>query len=255
MAGYKKPAWMTKGFSFRASLRLGAAPYNPGAFQPRYVAQPTGEYNPGGGYENRELPRPSGDYNPGLYRAEDAQVQRPTGRYNPGKFQQPGTGDVPAIVDVDPWGGYYFALKISVEGKLHEVAHFMELSGLKTTATVFEIEEGGVNNRSHKRAGQSRWENLSLRYATSASTFMLEWRDLFLQDQFGKRTKYSGSIQLCRNDGEVLREYAFRNAWPVSWEGPSLNAGGSELAIETLELAHDGLDVKTYDAATQPVTG
>ena len=43
------------------------------------------------------------------------------------------------------------------------------------------------------------------------------------------------------NDFEVIRVYEFVNAWPVSWEGPSLNSNGSEIAIETLELAHDGL--------------
>lgn len=256
MAGYKKPSWMTKGFSLRASLRMGAAPYNPGSFEPRYVAKPTGEYNPGGGFENRELPQPSGAYNVGRFEARD--VHRPSGQYNTGRYTPTEGG----VLDIDPWGGYYFALQI-LKGKgtytfggdssqLHEVAHFMEMSGMKSTAAVFEIEEGGVNGFTHKRAGQSKWDNLSLRYATSASTFMLEWRDAFLKDSFSERTKYSGAIQLRRNDGEVLREYAFENAWPVSWEGPALNGGGSDLAIETLELAHDGLKTRTLEAATSP---
>lgn len=252
MAGYKKPAWMTEGFSFRASLRLGSATYNAGAFEPRYVSKPSGNYKPGS-FEARELPQPSGAYNGDENQA--AAVQRPDGKYNPGRYTAASGG----VLDPDPWGGYYFALKIlqgegtysdSNSSKLHEVAHFMEMSGMKSSATVFEIEEGGVNGFTHKRTGQSKWENLQLRYATSASTFMLEWRDAFLKDSFSERTKYSGAIQLCRNDGEVLREYAFRNAWPVSWEGPSLNGGGSELAIETLELAHDGLQFRTLPAAT-----
>ena len=254
MAGYKKPAWMTQGFSFRASLRMGAAPYNPGSFEPRYVPKPSGAYNTGGGFESRDVPQPTGAYNAASF--ESRAVQRPSGQYNPGSYAAPESG----VLDVDPWGGYYFSLLIS-KGKgsyefgasgLHEVAHFMEMSGMKSTATVFEIEEGGVNGFTHKRAGQSKWDNLQLRYATSSSTFMLEWRDQFLKDAFDQRTKYSGAIQMRRNDGEVLREYAFENAWPVSWEGPALNGGGSELAIETLELAHDGIKMRTLPAATQP---
>jgi phage tail-like protein len=82
-----------------------------------------------------------------------------------------------------------------------------------------------------------------MRYATNASTYMLEWRDKFTQDQFENRTKYSGSVALKNNHGDVVRRWHFTNAWPVSWEGPSLNAEGSGLAIETLEIAHDGLTV------------
>lgn len=140
---------------------------------------------------------------------------------------------------LDPYGGYYFALEVNAT----EVAHFQECSGLKSSSEVFEIQEGGLNGRTHKRPGQSRWENIVLKYATSSSTFMLEWRDRFLQDQFGERTKWSGSICLMNNAGDVIRRWHFRNAWPVSWEGPSFQAGSGALAIETLEIAHDGLSV------------
>jgi phage tail-like protein len=146
-----------------------------------------------------------------------------------------------ASTDFDPYGNYYFALEIGST----EVGHFMECSGLKNASAVFEIEEGGLNGRTHKRVGQSKWENLVLRYASSNSTFMVEWRDKWLQDKFtdGLRTAFSGAIRLCDNSGATLRTYSFKNAWPVSWEGPSFNSGSSELAIETLEIAHDGLEI------------
>ena len=144
---------------------------------------------------------------------------------------------------LDPYGNYYFALEIKDDGGTTEVAHFVECSGLKSSTDVFEIEEGGLNGRTHKRVGQSRWDNIVLRYATNTSTYLLEWRDKFLQDQFENRLKFSGSVALMNNHGDVLRRWHFTNAWPVSWEGPSLAAGGSELAIETLEIAHDGLTV------------
>lgn len=145
--------------------------------------------------------------------------------------------------NLDPYGNYYFALSITIDGSKVEVAHFMECSGLKSSAEVFEIEEGGLNGRSHKRPGRSTWENIVLRYGTSASTSLLEWRDKYLQDEFGSRTKTSGSIKLCDNSGTVVRQYQFVNAWPVSWEGPSFNAGASELAVESLEIAHEGLTI------------
>jgi len=145
---------------------------------------------------------------------------------------------------IHPYGNYFFALEVTADGSSTEVAHFLECSGLKTSSAVFEIEEGGLNGRTHKRAGQSKWENIVLRYATSSSTFLLEWRNAWLMGDYkGLREKYSGAIALKNNHGDILRTYHFTNAWPVSWEGPSLNSGGSELAIETLEIAHDGLTI------------
>ena len=141
----------------------------------------------------------------------------------------------------DPYGAHFFALEINGV----EVAHFMEFSGLKTSSTVFEIEEGGLNGRTHKRPGQSKWENLVLKYATNASTQLLELRDQFVQDRFGSRVTNSGAVIQYNNYGEEIRRYSFRNAWPVSWEGPQLNSGSSELAIETLELAHEGVEVSS----------
>lgn len=147
--------------------------------------------------------------------------------------------------DLDPYGSYYFALEISGSGGAFEVAHFQECSGLKSSTAVFEIEEGGLNGRTHKRVGQSKWENIVLRYASSESTSLVEWRDKFLRDLFtgGERTKWSGAILLKNNKGDVVRRYSFSNAWPVSWEGPSFNSGSSDLAVESIEIAHDGLKI------------
>lgn len=139
--------------------------------------------------------------------------------------------------DPDPWGSYYFSLELNGV----EVAHFMECSGLKSSASVFEIEEGGYNGNVHRRTGQSRWDNIVLKTATNVSMELLEWRDKYLQDDFTTRSGTSGSIVMYDNHGIELRRFNFVSAWPVGWEGPQLQAGGSALAIETLELAHEGI--------------
>ncbi|MEO0604588.1 MAG: phage tail protein, partial [Myxococcota bacterium] len=53
----------------------------------------------------------------------------------------------------------------------------------------------------------------------------------------------SGSVSIRDNRGEEVRRYSFTGAWPVSWEGPSLSSGSSDLAVETLELAIETLQV------------
>ena len=137
----------------------------------------------------------------------------------------------------DPEGNFVFALEI--DGV--EIAHFMECSGIKTSTQVFELEEGGLNDRVHKLPGQSRWENIQLRYGVSSDTSLMEWRDEVLQDEFGESCRRNGSVVVKNNKMEEVRRYNFVEAWPVSWEGPSLSSGNAEVAIEAVELAHHGL--------------
>ena len=137
----------------------------------------------------------------------------------------------------DPWNAFHFGLEIDGE----VIGYFLECSGLKSSAEVFEIEEGGLNGRSYRRPGRSKWENIILRTATNFTMPLVSWRDEFLQDQFKGRR--DGSIIQYDLAGNEIRRYTFKKGWPVSWEGPTLKAGGSELAIETLEIAHEGLNV------------
>jgi phage tail-like protein len=137
----------------------------------------------------------------------------------------------------DPEGNMVFVLE--VEGV--EIAHFIECSGLKSSTQVFEIEEGGNNQYVHRLPGRSRWENIQLRFGVTSDTTLLSWRDEVLQDEF--RGRRNGAILLKNVSNEVIRRYNFKNAWPVSWEGPAFNANGKELAIETLEIAHHGIEI------------
>jgi len=137
----------------------------------------------------------------------------------------------------DPDGNFIFLLEIENIA----VGTFMEVSGLKNTTEVFEIQEGGINGRTHKLAGQTRWENIILRHGTVADTSLIEWREEVLNDQYAKRRK--GSIIMMNLNMQEVRRYNFWGAWPVSYEAPSLNAQGAEIAVEVLELAHHGISV------------
>lgn len=148
----------------------------------------------------------------------------------------------------DPWGNFHFALYLG--DSKEPVAHFMEVSGLKNSSQPYEIQEGGLNGRTHKRVGQGNWENIVLRYASSASNELVNWRNQYLLDEnMTKKLRTeaktsTGAIVLLNNAGEPIRRYEFEGAWPVSWEGPSLSSGGSALALESLEIAHNGLTIK-----------
>ena len=55
-------------------------------------------------------------------------------------------------------------------------------------------------------------------------------------------TRRHGSIILMDRSGQEKIRWNFVNAWPVKWTGPSFNAKGKDISIETLELAHEGLE-------------
>lgn len=137
----------------------------------------------------------------------------------------------------DPEGNFIFTLEI--DGI--EVAQFKECSGLKSSTQVFELEEGGMNHRVHKLPGQSRWDNITLRYGVTSDTSLLEWRNEILQDEFGLRR--NGSVVLKTLQLEEVRRYNFVQAWPVAWEGPAFDASSADLAVEMIEIAHHGVSI------------
>ena len=58
----------------------------------------------------------------------------------------------------------------------------------------------------------------------------------------GDVERKNGSIVLLDRKGDEVARWNFVRAWPTKWNGPALNAEGSDIAIETLELAHEGLE-------------
>ncbi len=142
-----------------------------------------------------------------------------------------------------PYGASTFSLEV-FDGFVHvEVANFLRCEGLSCRSEVFEIVEGGVADRTHRRPGVSRWDPLVLTTATEASVFLLEWRDRHMRGGFGERVRTSGNVALRGPDGCVLRRWHFLSAWPVAWSGPILDSMTSQIAVERLELHHDGLRV------------
>ena len=54
----------------------------------------------------------------------------------------------------------------------------------------------------------------------------------------------SGSIILLDEAGQQVLRWNFVRGWPAKWEGPAINARASEVAIETLETTHEGLELE-----------
>lgn len=136
---------------------------------------------------------------------------------------------------IDPFRNFNFLVEL--EGISQ--ASFIECSGLSATTEVIEMREGGDNTTVRKLPGKTTYANITLRWGTTFSTELWQWREQVIQ---GNILRKNGSIVVydLSNHTEVAR-WNFIAAWPTEWQGPDFNATGAEIAIESLVLAHEGI--------------
>lgn len=137
---------------------------------------------------------------------------------------------------VDPYITCYFSVEI--DGIQEAV--FRECSGLESEIEVLSYEEGGVNDHPHKLPGRAKFTNVTLKRGVTDSKDLWEWFSGGIQGQIKRKTVH---IILCDAKGEEVKRWTFDGAYPIKWTGPSLNANETVLAIETLELAHEGMEL------------
>jgi phage tail-like protein len=119
-------------------------------------------------------------------------------------------------------------------------AAFHEASGLDSTINVIEHREGGQTITTQKLPGQVSFSAISLKWGMSDDTDLYLWHRQWV-DGDPAATRRNGSIVLLDRQGQEKARWNFFNAWPSKWTGPSFSAEGNDIAIETLELAHEGL--------------
>ena len=129
-----------------------------------------------------------------------------------------------------------FRFNVELDGML--VAGFSEVQGLESQTEYEEIREGGVNGYVHRLPKGIRNPPIVLKRGLSSSQELWSWYDLSSR---GTVTRKSGSIILFKQDGVELCRWNFFEAYPTKWSGPSLSAASSEVAIETVELVHNGI--------------
>jgi phage tail-like protein len=138
----------------------------------------------------------------------------------------------------DPLLGFNFGVEI--DGVL--VAGFSEVSGLQSEAEVQEYREGGVNEYMHKRVGPVKYTgNLVLKRGISDKAGLWSWYADVAQGKIKRKTV---SVVLMDSSCEEKQRWNFQRAYPVKWTGPGLRAAAAEVAVETVELAHEGLLTK-----------
>ncbi len=121
----------------------------------------------------------------------------------------------------------------------YAVAGFSECSGLDATMEVMEYKEGGVNDYVHKFPTRASHGNITLkRGVIYLADDLWNWHQGFVQ---GAGTRKDGLILLLDDSRAPAKVWKFKRGIPIKWLGPSLNATQSGVAIESLEIGHEGL--------------
>jgi phage tail-like protein len=136
----------------------------------------------------------------------------------------------------DPYKAFTFLVEIDGIAR----AAFSEVSGLESETAVIEYRLGGELNTVRKLAGLTKYSNIVLRRGVTKDDELWNWRQAVVDGNVERR---NGSITLLDDARNEVVRWNFRNGWPCKWEGPALNAKSNEVAIETLEIAHEGLEL------------
>ncbi len=140
-----------------------------------------------------------------------------------------------SLLDVSSVGS---TLKSGVAG--FALGGFSECSGLDASLEIEEYKEGGVNDRVHKFPTRSTFSNITLKRGVGFGEDLWLWYEEFLK---GEGTRRNGLIILANELRVPIKIWSFERGLPIKWTGPSLNSSSSAVAIESIEIAHEKLEL------------
>lgn len=135
----------------------------------------------------------------------------------------------------DALGAYYFEVDIGEQ----KTGFFKSVDGLAIETEVIEFREGGANGVIRKLAGATRYANIRLSRPFTGDRALYDW---YVSTQKPQPIKVDGCIRMFDRHGTLVATWKFKNGFPAKWELSELDASKSEVSIETIEIAHEGLE-------------
>ena len=119
---------------------------------------------------------------------------------------------------------------------------FAEVSGLTMETQAIEYRDGKRNEMGPiKMPGIPKHSNLTLKRGIIPNdNEFFKWLNSTSLNKVQRRTV---TISLLDETHAPVMTWVAINAWPVKVEGPGLKATGNEVAIESIEIAHEGLKI------------
>lgn len=149
---------------------------------------------------------------------------------------------MPTDTRTDPFRSFNF--RVEIDGL--PVAAFSEVSGLTAEGDAVDYREGtdAINNV-RKLTGLRKYANLMFKRGYVQDNSLWQW---YQQIANGENVRRNGSVILMNEAHADVMRWNFENAWVNKIEGPGLKASGNEVAIESMELVHEGLTLELEGA-------
>lgn len=138
-----------------------------------------------------------------------------------------------------PLTKFYFTVSL---GSQDSTASFQEVSGLDTETQVVEYRHGDSKTFSTiKMPGLAKFGNVTLKKGIFVKdNNFWKWYDAIKMNTIKRETVV---IKLLDESGSPTMTWTLTNAWPTKITGTDLKSEANEVAVETLELAHEGLTI------------
>lgn len=149
---------------------------------------------------------------------------------------------MPTDTRTDPFRSFNF--RVELDGLT--VAAFSEVSGLTAEGDAVDYREGtDLINNVRKLTGLRKYANLMFKRGYVQDNSLWQW---YQQIANGENVRRNGSVILMNEAHADVMRWNFENAWVNKIEGPGLKANGNEVAIESMELVHEGLTLELEGA-------
>lgn len=120
-------------------------------------------------------------------------------------------------------------------------AGFSSVTIPDASAGVIEYREGNEAPTVRKLKGLNSYSNITLEKGITDSTELYDWWTVVEQGDVDAARR-SAAVVILDEEGEPGPRYEFRNAWIRRYDAPDLDATGEGVAIESIELVHEGME-------------
>ncbi|HEY4112017.1 phage tail protein [Puia sp.] len=123
---------------------------------------------------------------------------------------------------------------------------FTEVTGLDFETEVIEYREGNSKLYNKlKQPGLTKYSNVTLKRGTFLGDFDYYelWKQTYFFQESSAQFRTNVVIQLMDEQHKPIITWSLANAWPTKIQATDLKADANEVAIETMELVHEGLTI------------
>lgn len=134
-----------------------------------------------------------------------------------------------------PEPGHGLRFTVVIDG--HPLGNWQKCEGLSVSYDIEEYKEGGLNGYVHRIPGRAKYETIKLtRPVDSTSSSVAAW----VASVQAYTSRGTAQIAVLDPTGQPVTVYSLAGVFPSKYSGPSLDIGSNTIAMESLELIHNG---------------